>query len=554
MKTDQSFILKKRCQSEIFDELEFENVDLSNICLQRKCKKQKTDENSNLSSNEDIKLSDLLNKSEDVSWTKISTLFNKNAPECMNRRLTHTNINNQKKGTWSDFEDNMLLKWCQEHGPNFWTDCSKVIKGRSGKQCRERWINAQDPKIKKGNWSTDEQDRIFNNLFKYGSSWSTISRDIFGRTENSIKNYFYSAIRRIQSSKAFEYIRLAKFGCKALEFEDNDEFREYYEFEKQNHLAIRIVQYMRKINLWKAEHPNLELEQEEKNFIEFLIKVTVDDKKQLKVSKQLNFKNILEYGKCSETNSTNNSPIFNFKETTHKSYHNQEIEDKNILKPSNKLNNGFNFVQNNAHNSLFKPVDFNKKANNESFIKNYGSIWPQSKNEKLQKPNLKQNGYNQIDTNNKKLTGNHQDSPVIQKINPENQFDQPSLVLLSNNLKNLNDLNPDQLKALLDHGSINKNTFAADDIQEKTFSDFREFVDIDNIKLLNGMLGQIYKFGSGLEFEQPINSCLIEPICLNCSKCNLKNDCYKENETPEAEKLDLVQDQEIVNSCKGIGI
>ena len=94
MKTDQSFILKKRCQSEIFDELEFENVDLSNICLQRKCKKQKTDENSNWSSNEDIKLSDLLNKSEDVSWTKISTLFNKNAPECMNRRLTHTNINN----------------------------------------------------------------------------------------------------------------------------------------------------------------------------------------------------------------------------------------------------------------------------------------------------------------------------------------------------------------------------------------------------------------------------------------------------------------------------
>lgn len=34
---------------------------------------------------------------------------------------------------------------------------------------------------------------------KYGSSWSKIAKNIPGRTENSIKNRFYSTLRRLKS-------------------------------------------------------------------------------------------------------------------------------------------------------------------------------------------------------------------------------------------------------------------------------------------------------------------------------------------------------------------
>ena len=37
------------------------------------------------------------------------------------------------KGSWSVFEDELLKEWILKNGPSKWTDCSKVIDGRSGK-------------------------------------------------------------------------------------------------------------------------------------------------------------------------------------------------------------------------------------------------------------------------------------------------------------------------------------------------------------------------------------------------------------------------------------
>jgi len=37
-----------------------------------------------------------------------------------------------------------------------------LIKGRSGKQCRERWINALNPSLKTGGWTPDEDKLLFS--------------------------------------------------------------------------------------------------------------------------------------------------------------------------------------------------------------------------------------------------------------------------------------------------------------------------------------------------------------------------------------------------------
>lgn len=54
--------------------------------------------------------------------------------------------------------------------------------------------------MKKGNWSDEEQDLIFQALMDHQTSWSAMSKILRGRTENSIKNYFYSSVRRVKSS------------------------------------------------------------------------------------------------------------------------------------------------------------------------------------------------------------------------------------------------------------------------------------------------------------------------------------------------------------------
>lgn len=113
----------------------------------------------------------------------------------------------KKKGNWSVDEDALLLLWVQERGPCKWTQCSKGIRGRCGKQCRERWVNILNPSVKKGKWSHQEQTQIFDSLRAHLTAWSTIAKILPGRTENSIKNYFYSSLRRIQGNPIINIVR-----------------------------------------------------------------------------------------------------------------------------------------------------------------------------------------------------------------------------------------------------------------------------------------------------------------------------------------------------------
>ncbi len=101
------------------------------------------------------------------------------------------------KGPWTVVEDQKLSDWVKINGPYNWAKCSNFIEGRSGKQCRERWFNSLSPGIKKGNWSAKEDYQIFQLYNQYGSKWAKIASYLNGRTENSIKNRFYSTLRRI---------------------------------------------------------------------------------------------------------------------------------------------------------------------------------------------------------------------------------------------------------------------------------------------------------------------------------------------------------------------
>nr|WRO64662.1 MYB transcription factor protein [Rosa persica] len=52
------------------------------------------------------------------------------------------------KGQWTPQEDRLLTELVERYGDKKWSQISKVLKGRVGKQCRERWHNHLRPDIR----------------------------------------------------------------------------------------------------------------------------------------------------------------------------------------------------------------------------------------------------------------------------------------------------------------------------------------------------------------------------------------------------------------------
>ncbi|KAJ3692796.1 hypothetical protein LUZ60_011891 [Juncus effusus] len=104
----------------------------------------------------------------------------------------HTN-----KGAWTKEEDDRLIAYIREHGEGCWRSLPKAAGlHRCGKSCRLRWINYLRPDLKRGNFTEEEDELIIKLHSLLGNKWSLIAGRLPGRTDNEIKNYWNTHIRR----------------------------------------------------------------------------------------------------------------------------------------------------------------------------------------------------------------------------------------------------------------------------------------------------------------------------------------------------------------------
>uniref|UniRef100_A0A0D9WT99 Uncharacterized protein n=1 Tax=Leersia perrieri TaxID=77586 RepID=A0A0D9WT99_9ORYZ len=102
-----------------------------------------------------------------------------------------------KKGPWTQGEDKLLVEHVRRHGEGNWNAVRRETGlQRCGKSCRLRWANHLRPNLRKGPFSPLEERTILRLHALLGNKWARISSYLRGRTDNEIKNYWNTRMKR----------------------------------------------------------------------------------------------------------------------------------------------------------------------------------------------------------------------------------------------------------------------------------------------------------------------------------------------------------------------
>ncbi|WVZ79476.1 hypothetical protein U9M48_027050 [Paspalum notatum var. saurae] len=104
-----------------------------------------------------------------------------------------------RKGPWTPEEDKRLKEYVEAHGEGNWNQVQRNAGlNRCGKSCRLRWANHLRPDLKKGPFDDKEVELILKLHIKWGNKWAKMALHLPGRTDNEIKNFWNTRLKRQQ--------------------------------------------------------------------------------------------------------------------------------------------------------------------------------------------------------------------------------------------------------------------------------------------------------------------------------------------------------------------
>jgi len=155
------------------------------------------------SKEEDMRLEEGVKKYGVPNWVLVAKhVKTRNNKMCAQRwrNCLRPEIKVAKKGTWSAKEDDQLrqiVSKCDCKDGHAWELASEGMGfTRNSKQCRERWTNFLDPRLRLGPWTADEDECLLRLHSKFGNAWKKFTSILIGRSAERIRRHFTSLDRR----------------------------------------------------------------------------------------------------------------------------------------------------------------------------------------------------------------------------------------------------------------------------------------------------------------------------------------------------------------------
>jgi hypothetical protein len=143
---------------------------------------------------EDKKLRDAVRRHGGKDWDRIATLVpGRTKNQCRSRwhdaLVCNIDPTTARAGKLEDDEDRILKNAVPAQGRKNWKEIAALVPGRTQKQCSNRWHDALDPSISRANgragkWEEDEDKMLMEAVQTHGGkNWEEIAALVRGRTK-----------------------------------------------------------------------------------------------------------------------------------------------------------------------------------------------------------------------------------------------------------------------------------------------------------------------------------------------------------------------------------